>query len=261
MFEDYDQLFWDYYLHERESLEEHNRFYQDHLKIIEKAKKIAVDIISYPNFSSSYEYVDSLFKGANILKVVIYKLSASQMEKLGFGFAEGLYDIPTKTVIIGGNRKFCNKEDVIVEVERDEVIVHELLHYAYMAEGMNTSSVEMAEEFAYGWSVGYMRQKGHSDDHIIEKYCLPHFIGVSQQNALKEILAQNSISEKEFNNMNRYDKKDFYKKFSNRLMEMSKELGREKAREMIRIYNKKLEDGSHCSSDVNIVSRFDLLDF
>ena len=56
-------------------------------------------------------------------------------------------------------------------MSKDEVIVHELLHYCHASIGSDTD-INLSEEFAYGWSLGYLRAKGYSDEEIIENNLL-----------------------------------------------------------------------------------------
>lgn len=256
-------FFDDYYTDETQRQAEENEFCKRHIQVVEKAKKIAMDEIRYPQFKDAYDYVDSLFKGANIKEVVAYKLSASQMEKLGFGSAEGFYDILTTSVIIGGRKGFSGGGNkVVTNIERDEVLVHELLHYAFVAEGKLTQSREIAEDFAYGWSIGYMRKKGYSDSDIIKKYCLPFFVSTSWGEAFDSFLVSRNISSIDYDRMSTYEQKELKRSSYSKVLDKAIEIGTKKAQEMIEIYNRKLEMGTNCSTQVTgKLSRFNFMDF
>ena len=89
----------------------------------------------------------------------------------GFGGAGGFYSKTYKVIIISGKQKqrkktYADRYSVSAKLEIDEVIVHELLHYCYFEEGKSNKSVGLNEEFAYGWSIGYLRKKGYTDDEL-----------------------------------------------------------------------------------------------
>ena len=163
------------YMREQQHKQEQERK-QLHVTYVERLQKSALMEIRYPMLSEAYDYVHSLFPGANVKSVTIFKCPVPLMEKYGFEGVEGFYSILLKTIIIAGKRKkegrpgpFC----VRAKIQQDEAIVHELLHYAYAAEGRTSVSSEMREEFAYGYSVGYLRGR-YTDEEIIEFNFLPY---------------------------------------------------------------------------------------
>ncbi|KKL46025.1 hypothetical protein LCGC14_2349720, partial [marine sediment metagenome] len=128
--------------------------------------------INYPEFKECFDYVDNLFPRVNVKSVTLYKPSPKLMQKLGFGHAGGFYDRVSKIVVFTRFMSSIGTRDrysIKAKLTQDEVIVHELCHYSYFEEGKSSVSQELNEEFAYGWSIGYLRQKGYSDEDIVDK--------------------------------------------------------------------------------------------
>lgn len=238
--------------------------YQTVIKNVNKIKKIALKQIAYPEYKEAYDYVDNLFPQVSVKEVTIYKVAAKDLAKMGYGGAEGFYDNISKTVVVCGARKSqrnINKGcSVIAKIERDEVIVHELIHYCYFDEGNYSNSTQMKEEFAYGWSLGYLRQKGYSDEYIIKYNFLPFLVNSALKKATKYVLAQNDISNREYNSHTSFKRKEFNRKYGRKVFVRAKEIGMERGYELINLYSKKLEGYvGHLDSE-KPVGRFDLLD-
>ena len=253
------------YLHNHNLREDAKKQYQLHTKNIEKIKKIALKKIEYPEYKDAYNYVDNLFPRANVKEIKIYKVASRDLAKMGYAGAEGFYDRISKIVVVCGARKRHIPVDkryyIKAKIERDEVIVHELCHYCYVFEGFRSASTEMREEFAYGWSIGYLRQKGYSDEQIIKYNFLPYLVNISQETAMKNIMAQNSISTREFNAHTPFRRKEFHKKYGGKIFLRAKEIAMEKGYDIISLYDKKLEEGSGCTEeDDEELTRFDFLD-
>jgi len=252
------------YLHDHNLRENSKKQYQGHVKSIEKIKKIALKKIEYPEFKEAYEYVDALFPRAKVKEIKIYKVASKDLARLGYGGAEGFYDTVSKIVVVCGARKPHVPVDkrcfIQAKIERDEVIVHELCHYCYAFEGQRSVSSEMREEFAYGWSIGYLRQKGYTDDQIIKYNFYPYLVNISQEEALRNILAQNRISNQEYSAHTRYKRKEFNRKYGVKIFSRAKEIAIERGHKLINLYNKKLDQGSDFIGETEDIDRFDILD-
>ena len=198
-------------------------------------------------------------------EVAIYKVAAADMERMGYGGVEGFYDRISKIIVLCGVRPerthYVDREyRAEAKVTPDEVIVHELLHYAYIAEGMWSTSRDMNEEFAYGWSVGYLRKKGYTDKYIVEFNFLPYLIGVCYEEATKNILVWNSISEREFNDHTNLQRREFNQIYGKKIFLRAKELAMERGLRLVKLYSKKIEDeGGHREIDEEM-DRFSILD-
>ena len=173
---------------------------------------------SYVDFKEAYDYVDNLFPESNVKDVVVYKAPSTLMYKYGFGGAGGFYNRTYKVVVFSGRKKkqkktYADRYSVSAKLEPDEVIAHELLHYCYFEEGKNSNSVGLNEEFAYGWSIGYLRKKGYTDDEIIRDNFMPFLYGNVQNGVMITVLRNNGISSQEYNNFHNNKKMRTMKKF------------------------------------------------
>lgn len=253
------------YLYDHQLRQDAKKQYQLVQKHMAKIKRVALKKIVYSDYPDAFDYVDKLFSTVGVKEVDIYKVSASSLERMGYGGAEGFYDKLSKIIVVStvksahrmGNRKYC----VRAKVSRDEVIVHELCHYCYTDIGHRSVSREMAEEFAYGWSLGYLRSKGYSDEYIIEYNFLPHLLGVAYDEATENILASIEVGVAEYNNYSVYKKRQFSRRYGKKVFLRAKELGIDIGWRLIEFYSTKLNKGSEyvyvTDSDVD---RFDLLD-
>jgi len=253
------------YLHNHELRRRHAEQYSFTQKNISKIQTIALKKIKYPEFAEAYEYVDSFFPSSHVKEVVIHKVAAKDLDRMGLYGVEGFYDPVTKIVVISGAHKSVYHGDrryrVEAKVEPDEVIVHELCHYCYIDMGHSSISSEMREEFAYGYSVGYLRQKGYSDEYIIKYNFLPYLMNICNQKATTKILAQNGITHSQWNAFSSYKKKECNKRFNKQVFMLSKDMAMERGQEIIDLYSKKLEDGGYEEvDDGNEYGRFGILD-
>lgn len=249
--------------HSHKAREEIREAYRLNQKNMEKIKRSALKIIKYPEYKEAFDYVDEIFPNMGVKEVLVYKVSSKLMEQIGFAHCEGLYNKFFKVIVLSSKKKtrrMSGSNYPVAKVKRDEVLVHELCHYCYEAEGNYSISMEMIEEFAYGWSIGYLRKKGYTDDYIVKYNFLPYLVSVSQNAALLAILAELRIPNYKFQNYGKFERKSFFKKYSKRIMEKAIEIGTEKGQKIIAIYSKQLEKGSYYTGNKSEVSRFDLLD-
>ncbi len=253
------------YLHDYKARKEYRKIYEETQKNISKIKKEALEI-KYEDYANAYNYVDNLFPGCNVKDVIIYKLTFLRMSKMGYGEAEGFYDPVSKTVVISSARPFSkrsSKYDIRAKITRDEVIVHELCHYCYVALGHRSISSEMREEFAYGWSIGYLRQKGYTDDQIIKYNFLPYLFSICYSDAMREILVKEGIDIKKFKDFSSYKKRELGRKYESKIFELTKHMSEKKGKEIIALYSKKIEQSNDYlfrEEPGKEVSRFDILD-
>jgi hypothetical protein len=253
------------YLYNRQFREKSQKQFKQHVNNIEKIRKVALKEIHYPEFKEAYDYVDNLFPNVGVKDISIFKVEAKRLAKMGYGGAEGFYDSISKIVVICGARKeqipYDKRFYVSAKIQKDEVIVHELCHYCYFFEGHRSVSTEIKEEFAYGWSMGYLRQKGYTDEQIIKKNFYPFLINVSQEEALVNILAQKGISHREYESHSRFQRKEFNRRFSGKIFLRAKEIALDRGYQLIEMYNRKMEQGTGClDEEQESMDRFDLLD-
>lgn len=255
----------DAYIRSHQQKEYHAKQFALTQKNIEKVKKISIKKIEYPEFKEAYEYVDNLFPAAHVKDVIIHKVMAKDLEKMGYGGVEGFYDPVTKIVVISGAHKSLYHGDsrykIEAKVEKDEVIVHELCHYSYVAMEFSSISSEMREEFAYGWSIGYLRQKGYSDEFIIKYNFLPYLYGLFHEKATIKILARNDITVAKYNSLSSYKRKECNRIYKRQIFILAKEMATERGQQIIDIYSDKLEEGGYVEpKHENKYGRYGMLD-
>lgn len=238
--------------------------YQMTQKNVEKIKRIYLSKIIYPHHQEAFQYVDKLFPKVRVKEVSLYKVASRDLIRMGYGGVEGFYDPVSKIVVISGARKSTQNVDkryhIEAKITKDEVIVHELCHYCYYAEGKRSISSELREEFAYGWSIGYLRQKEYTDEQIVKYNFLPYLMGLSFEQATKYIMAKNGISTYQYNNHSKYQRKEFNKRFFGKIFRKAKEIAMERGHKLIDIYSRKIKEGTGLIDEEEDVNRFDLLD-
>ncbi|MHA1470338.1 MAG: hypothetical protein ACTSSP_07225 [Candidatus Asgardarchaeia archaeon] len=252
------------YLYDHGFRQESKKQFELTQKNIEKIRKIALKKIYYTDFQKAYDYVDALFPGASVKDVVVFKVAARDMDRMGYHGVEGFYDPVTKIVVLCGAHRSSTPVNrtyhIEAKVSKDEVIVHELCHYCYVALGHRSVSSEIREEFAYGWSIGYLRSNGHSDEHIIKYNFLPHLMNISYDEATRNILAMEKIETRHYNAYSKFKYKEFKRKYGRRIFTRAKELAMEKGWKIMGIYSDKLEEGTDYRGEEDNCDRFDLLD-
>jgi len=234
------------YLYNHELRKDHAKQYELTQKNIEKIRKIAIKQIQYPEFKEAYEYVDNLFPSVHVKNVIIHKVASKDLVKMGYNGVDGFYDPVTKIVVLSGARRSSNLIDrryhIEAKISRDEVIVHELCHYCYVFEGHRSVSSEIKEEFAYGWSIEYLRQNGHSDEYIIKYNFLPYLMGLCYKDATKKVLVKNDISFTQYNSFSRFKRKEFNRSYGKKIFLVAKEMGIERGRKLLKLYSKKAKE-------------------
>lgn len=214
-------------------------------KLEEKYKKIKndnrTDIITYKNNKKVYEYIDELFPKCNIKNVIIYMVSPKVLEKIDIP-AYGFYDIKNKYIVVA---KYVGKNynKIFIDNNWDVSItmVHEMLHYCYYDIGLRADSLHTREEFAYGYSVGYIKELGYSEDKIINlSYFMGYYLHRNISAAIKEICPSLQNNQSSINTKKAYQ---IYIKKEKRILHKAKELARIEIKKMIKKYNNKLQSG------------------
>jgi hypothetical protein len=151
-----------------------------------------------PQHKKAFDYVYSLFPDVDVRNVTIYQCNLSRFKKILGKTANGFYLIYQKVVIISDDcKEFCNTNQIKdVQYTTDEVIVHELIHFVSHSGGMMSSEL-LEEELAYGNSIGYFRQKGYSDDDIINKK-LTVYLSMVIPKDIKNKIIYDSLIEKKY---------------------------------------------------------------
>lgn len=201
------------------------------------------EVIRYPSFQEAFDYVDKLFPDAKAKEAVIYKVEKKFLDKCGYKGVGGFYNRISKVVVIPDAMDFKGKgklwDSVTAKITEDEVIVHELLHYASDTQIKGSKSVQIEEEFAYGNSVGYLRMKGHSNDEIIMGNFLPYLVNVVDKRKItREVLSANGVDLEALRRASPDKQKTTIKKYEKAIFSRSVEEARKMGQEIIELYTR-----------------------
>ena len=237
---------------------------------IEKSERIkknsSTKKILYEEHKASFDYVDILFPDVDVCSIDVRQATPLMLHKVGYDGIGGFFDRITKTVIIsahGLSSGSHNRYTIKANLHKDEVIVHELLHYCHNEIGSNPS-MNMKEEFAYGWSSGYLRSKGYTDEEIVRDNYLPYLYNVCYKEGFFNILKAEGVSFEKMSKSTSRGRERMISPLKNKIHKEIIRLATEKGMEIIRIYSKKIEEGEvYHSNRVNNPKHtvFDMLDF
>ena len=171
---------------------ETNKCNKEYSKKIEKLVKKS-RIIKYPKHKEAYEYVDRLFKSSNVKDIEICIVRLEFLREVYGDGCDGVFCSLNKKIFVSMSKK---------SFPIDEIIVHELIHYVHDKEELNFKDPEMKEEVAYGWTIGYLREKGHSDDHIINNIIIYYYLNLMEEKAIEKFMKLNPDVALEFKKSN-----------------------------------------------------------
>jgi hypothetical protein len=166
------------------------------------AQKLAVikkhcqtKLIRYPEYAAAWDYVHKLYPYAAVKYAAVYYSPRAVVDAAGYSGVGGFFDFPSKTIVITDG--LTQQEDihapfsVKAEIDLDEVLCHELIHYAANYKS-RPANVHVEEWIAYGKSAGYLRSKGFTDDDIITKNMMPYLVSVvSRFGVIAKVLGEN----------------------------------------------------------------------
>jgi hypothetical protein len=209
-------------------------------------KNLSTKKVSYNDYREAFDYVGKIFPDIEVKDIDVRLATPILLKKLGYNGIGGFFERISKTVIVSSYQLVSNdfnKNSVKAKLNKDEIIVHELLHYCHDVIGSN-SSVNLKEEFAYGWSLGYLRGKGYTDEEIVKDNYLPYLYKVCSEDGYKNILRSEEISLEELKRSSRvHREKVFNSRLRSKIHKEILELSTVKGKEIIRIYDKKIKEG------------------
>lgn len=206
----------------------------------------------YPAIKS---YLDEKFPDIDISDVPIYMATSDAIDAAGYGHAGGFYVHHMRVVVckdkitIGGTKAKTKFETVMqelmqVEVNPEDIIVHEMIHAVSGESNRSNRRYSFEEEeFVYTNSVDFYKQKGMSDDDIVNQNFLPFciqdifstpkeisgiFQQLSEQNIKPPVLDQSLTTAK----LNR-----FLGRHATKVVPLILARGRELGQHMIDLYN------------------------
>jgi hypothetical protein len=244
-----------------EELQQNKDSIKDILNKLDKIKKnINTVQVKYPEYKEAYDYVDSLFPRSKVKEVILYFANGDYLEYLGFVGLNGFICILTNEVVVAKDVVVPENYvgGVVGKITKDEAAVHELLHYCYSKERNSSDLKELNEEFAYGYSLGYLKNKGYTNEEIISNMLLPYLSNQAASRAFKEVLSQDMFYET-FLELKEWKQDEWFGKNHSKIIAKQIELAILDGEELITIYTKKLANHEPIYKE-NTFNRFDMMD-
>ncbi|MFW6015247.1 MAG: hypothetical protein ACOCRK_02270 [bacterium] len=196
------------------------------------------NIIKYDNCRAAYEYINKLFPECDIKDITIFLTSDKLLKKMNIP-AYGFYDIVNKYITISRNAKSDLK---YINLNKDwhisVVLVHEMLHYCYYDIGLRGGNLHQQEEFAYGYSIGYMDDKlKYSDKEIINSsYLMGYYLSKNIKNAVQKIINKDleTLSQKQI--------QKFYIRNEKKIIRECKKISEKEIKDMMKKYRYKIKN-------------------
>ena len=141
--------------------------------------RASTNIIFYPQMKEAFDYVHKLYPNVGVCQATVYHTTKTVLNEVGYKGVGGFYDTKSRVIVISDDFVPTENydESVSTEFTLDEVLCHELIHFAAnFFSPVSTRCVE--EEIAYGKSINYLRFKGRTDDFIIRKNMMPYLVSV-----------------------------------------------------------------------------------
>ena len=227
-------------------------------------KNLSTKKILYEDYKEAFDYVGRIFPDIDVMLIDVRQATPLLLRKLGYDGIGGFFERVSKTVVVASHQlvsKNLTRNSVSAKLHRDEVIVHELLHYCHHTLGSNPS-VNLKEEFAYGWSYGFLKNKGYIEEEIIKDNYLPYLYNVCYKDGFFNILKEEGISIEKMRSVSKFARDRIISPFRSKIHKEVLRLAKLKGHEIIRIYSEKIEDGTvYTVANNNKQTLFDVLDF
>ncbi len=203
------------------------------------------------DFPAVYTYIMDKFQGIDLSDLAIFLSPAHVIQQNGWPQIGGCYVKETNTILVkdeiktkkdktrkGKFNKLMAKQ-CSVDVDVEDVVVHEVIHA--VSHRMNRASCKfehMEEEFVYCNCIDFYKQKGMTEDDIVDNNLLPFCINdiYSSRSGFKSVICAAGLS---FPYVESLDEKK-YIRFCNRhaenLVPAIKSKAQEKGHQMIAIY-------------------------
>jgi hypothetical protein len=138
----------------------------------------------------AFDYVHELYPNSSVKDATIYQTSKAVLYEVGYKGVGGFYDTNARVVVISNwiSPTEDYNDPYRAEFTIDEVLCHELIHYASnFSRPVSSRTVE--EEIAYGKSINYLRSNGRTDDFIIRRNMMPYLISaIDKQSIMYKVL-------------------------------------------------------------------------
>lgn len=242
----------------RKKRQEEYDLWNKHIKEIKNHAE--TQIISCKDYPDAFDYVNNLFPHRDVKQVYIFQVQKSVLKKYGLGFCGGFYDKIFKYIILAEDNTEKSEQNnsiwnsIKAEITKDEVIVHELLHYCFDQDGKQIDR-NLEEEFAYGYSLKYLLDKGYNEDEIIKKNYFPYLL----ERQRSEII-NNKIKNMKCKKIDEIQ--NILEAQEDHIFQKTCEKATEQGKLIIEIYKKKMNitDDTIANKDDYSINQFDLLD-
>ncbi len=223
-------------------------------KYRKKIDRIAAHDLTFENkiedFSEIQKYLASRFSQIDISDIKIYVADPEVVNKEGWKHAGGCYIDVLKVILVKNKienptvRGKFNKmmqESSFMEVEVEDVVIHELIHA--ISHRMNRASSRfshMEEEFVYTNCLDFYKQKGMTEDDIVNNNFLPFCVQDVYSSEMSDVWKSINKTSSEIREISADQRK--YTALLNRHAEIIVPLiikkAKEKAYRMIEMYHK-----------------------
>jgi len=209
---------------------------------------------SLKNFPNVENYICSTFSNINVTDVPIYIVTDKGLSSAGFQHIGGCYVhhmylvIVKNEITIGGTYTSKTKFEKVLQsamkakIDVEDVLVHEMIHaVSGAANRSNRRYTFDEEEFVYTNTIDFYKNKGMTDEEIINKNFLPFCIQDVLSNNKEWVKIFDTLSSKGVkvidldvpqNTMNR-----FLGRYAEMVVPLIVDAGRKRGQHMIDLYN------------------------
>lgn len=226
-------------------------------------KNPSTELLSYNDYPEAFKYVNSIFPDMDLQSIKIYKASPLMLKKVGYDGMGGFFNALSKIIVISSYQLIpldVQKHTVRAKLQKDEILVHELLHYCHNKIGKH-DSVNLKEEFAYGWSWGYLKEKDYQDSYILEYNYMPYLYQIYYKDGVLNTLKNNNISKDKFYKASSQYQYKILNNLAGQVFHETKKFATKKGQQIIDVYSKKYREGQVYytqKKDSNIFNNLDL---
>ena len=206
------------------------------------------ELSDFPAVSS---YLSSRFPEVDLSVIKLYVSPPRVMERCGWKDIGGCYIRGMQTILvkseIGHHCKAIGKfqetmrDSCSLKTDVEDVVVHEMVHAISDLIGRSSSKYShMEEEFVYTNCIDFYREKGMTDDDIVNNNFLPfclHDVYASVKD-MAEIFAEAGQTVGEIRQMSEEEYQRFLNKNTEIIIPLIKSKAQAKAHKMIELYNK-----------------------
>ena len=220
------------------------------------------------------KYIKERFGDIDLSDIQIYMSSGKVIDKAGFEGIGGCYVDMMKTILVKDKIEDIKATDKFSSVMQDvckltatmeDILVHELIHAVSAKIGRALSKYRHTEEeFVYTNCIDFYRQKGMSDEDIVNNNFLPFCIAdvYASKKEMQQVFKTIGVTFSEVRGMSDFEYKNLLNKNAEKIAPVIKDLAQKKAYKMIELYTKNgnERDMNYFEQTENI-SRASFLDF